>query len=712
MYKKEKVFGNRIREMYNKFLGRRYFMKNLKIGKKLLVGFGVPVFLTVVIMALVIITNSMSISNVTLIGNQARLWDNAQQIKSEFDAARISANATYYNYSEDSYNTVIKELKTANDTVDSISTYIKETPALADYEDDAANAKQAISTYYTEFENMVASLKAADAAYAQAVTTGTELSQNIDGVLDMQVQLAREDFAAMAQGGTVDYNHRLENLNTAVDVTAAISSARISARGALSGYTVEAGQQALEASNAAVEALNAYHAQINDPDNLAAIEKVQAAFVTYLDTINNYIAAQEATTKAVSEFSAAASEAAVHIGTLQDQATAMSAAIRETSNVATFALILVTGIVVLSLIITIVVSSKVTKSITEPVSYVTSILGQMGSRGKTTYSDEELAKLREYASAKDEAGECASNLDHLAQALNGVAGLLSTIAGGNLNLTHTAMSEDDVISQSIITMLDNLNNMFGEIDAASDQVTVGATQIAEASQSLAEGSTEQAATVEELSASIQDVAEKTGLNAKRATEASSLSVDIMSNAERGTHQMTEMTKAVEEINLASQDISKVIKVIDDIAFQTNILALNAAVEAARAGEAGKGFAVVADEVRNLASKSAAAAKETGALIENSMKKAELGSQIAGQTAVSLGEIVDGINRSSDLIKEIADSSEDQSVAINQINTAILQVSEVVQKNSATAEECAASSEELNSQSAILQDHVARFTLRH
>jgi methyl-accepting chemotaxis protein len=686
-------------------------MKNLKIGKKLLVGFGVPVMLTVVIMVLVLVTNSLSIKNVNLVGEQTDVWNYGQLIKNDFDDARVNAMTTYYNYSDDSYNKVTQALGKADTTVHEAIDYISGKPEMAEFADDAENAEKALELYSTEFENMVTALKAADAAYAQAVATGGELSANIDLVLDMQTQLAREDFISMAQGGAVDYNHRLENLNTAVDVTAAVSAARVSARGALSKYTVEAGEEALTAANAAVEALNAYHASINDPDNLAAIEKVQAAFVTYLDAINDYIAAQELTTAAVTEFSAAATEAAGYIETLQAQNDTVNATVYETSDLAVFALILVTSIVLLSLIITIVVAGKVTKGITEPVSYVTQILGLMGTRGKTNYSDDEMNKLRDYASAKDEAGECAANLEHLAGALNGVAGLLSQIADGNLNITHYAMSEDDVISHSIITMIDNLNTMFGEIDEASKQVTVGATQIAEASQSLAEGSTEQAATVEELSASIQDVAEKTGLNATRANEASDLSVDIMQNAERGSHQMAEMTKAVDEINLASQDISKVIKVIDDIAFQTNILALNAAVEAARAGEAGKGFAVVADEVRNLASKSAAAAKETGALIENSMKKAELGSKIAGQTAESLGEIVEGINRSTDLIKEIAESSEAQSSAINQINTAILQVSEVVQKNSATAEECAASAEELNSQSTILQSHVDQFTLR-
>jgi methyl-accepting chemotaxis protein len=176
--------------------------------------------------------------------------------------------------------------------------------------------------------------------------------------------------------------------------------------------------------------------------------------------------------------------------------------------------------------------------------------------------------------------------------------------------------------------------------------------------------------------------------------------------------MNEMTSAVKDINQASQSIGKVIKVIDDIAFQTNILALNAAVEAARAGQHGKGFAVVAEEVRNLAAKSADAARETGTLIANSTEKAELGSRIAGETAASLAEIVSGISESNQFINEIAQSSEQQSSGIEQINSGISQVAHVVQQNSATAEESAAASEEMNGQSSMLEGLISRFKLRN
>jgi len=251
-----------------------------------------------------------------------------------------------------------------------------------------------------------------------------------------------------------------------------------------------------------------------------------------------------------------------------------------------------------------------------------------------------------------------------------------------------------------------------EINAATGQVSSGSKQIANGAQALAQGSTEQAASVEQLSASISDIALKTKDNAEKASRAATLASSIMQNAEKGSRQMGEMTNAVKEINQASQSISKVIKVIDDIAFQTNILALNAAVEAARAGQHGKGFAVVAEEVRNLAGKSAEAAKDTGGLISNSMEKAELGARIAEETAASLADIVAGINESTQIVGEIATSSEEQSIGISQVNTGIDQVAQVVQQNSATAEESAAASEEMSGQSSMLENLIAQFKLKN
>ena len=291
------------------------------------------------------------------------------------------------------------------------------------------------------------------------------------------------------------------------------------------------------------------------------------------------------------------------------------------------------------------------------------------------------------------------------------ADVMSRIADGDYSITVNDRSDKDIMNRAIRQMLDNTNQTLHQINTSTTQVSTGSKQVADGAQSLAQGSTEQAASIEELSSSISAIATMTKENAAIAERTSKLSETIKDNAEKGSRQMDDMIAAVDDINEASKNISKIIKTIDDIAFQTNILALNAAVEAARAGQHGKGFAVVAEEVRNLASKSAEAARETGDMIQNSMDKAQLGSQIAGETAKSLKEIVTGINESTDLISEIAVASNEQSSGIAQINIGIDQVAQVVQQNSATVQESAAASEEMSSQSDILRNLIAQFRLR-
>ncbi|MGD9559381.1 MAG: methyl-accepting chemotaxis protein [Oscillospiraceae bacterium] len=349
--------------------------------------------------------------------------------------------------------------------------------------------------------------------------------------------------------------------------------------------------------------------------------------------------------------------------------------------------------------------------ISKPIGRIMVATKQVGETGSLEFSEEVIAQVREDAQARDETGQTAAAFAAMMDDLIAKGKVLEQVAQGDLTVAVNKASDHDTLGNAIEQMVDQLNEMFGEIHISTAQVSTGSDQIATGSQSLAQATTEQAATVEELLASVGEIADQTRENAQRAERAAGLANDIEKNARQGTEQMARMTQAVEEINTASQSISAVIKVIDDIAFQTNILALNAAVEAARAGEHGKGFAVVADEVRNLAGKSAEAAKDTGSLIANTVEKAELGAQIAQETSASLDTIVAGINESTAVVGEIATSSEQQSVSIEEVNRGIDQVSQVVQQNSATAEESAAAAEEMSSQSAMLKAMVERFKLR-
>ncbi len=284
------------------------------------------------------------------------------------------------------------------------------------------------------------------------------------------------------------------------------------------------------------------------------------------------------------------------------------------------------------------------------------------------------------------------------------------VANGDMTVDIVPSSEVDTMGNSLKLLVERNGHALGNINDAAYQVMTSASQVASASEALAQGSTEQASAIEQITSSISEIADKTRENASQANDATNLVNEAIQDVEKGNEEMREMVIAMEAINKSSESISKIIKVIDDIAFQTNILALNAAVEAARAGDAGKGFAVVAEEVRNLAAKSAAAASETAEMIEDSIAKVAIGSKIADETARALEDISNAVKQSEVLINNIAESSNYQATAVAQINQGIGQVSQVVQTNSATSEECAAASEELSNQAIRMRELLSVYKL--
>lgn len=294
-----------------------------------------------------------------------------------------------------------------------------------------------------------------------------------------------------------------------------------------------------------------------------------------------------------------------------------------------------------------------------------------------------------------------------------LVGISKEFAAGRFDSDIEVLRGDELgtLEQSLKDVSDSMNELLSNISVASEQVASGSKQISDSSMELSQGATEQASSIEELTASIEEIASQTRLNADNAVNADKYASEAKVFAANGNEQMQHMLKAMDDINISSGNISKIIKVIEDIAFQTNILALNAAVEAARAGQYGKGFAVVADEVRSLAGKSAKAAKETADLIEGSINKVNGGTKIANETAEELKKIVDGVEKVANLVNSISIASNEQSSGIAQINQGIMQVSQVVQANSATSEETAAASEELSGQAIVLEEQVSKFTLK-
>ena len=367
------------------------------------------------------------------------------------------------------------------------------------------------------------------------------------------------------------------------------------------------------------------------------------------------------------------------------------------------------GIFVTMLILAVIISRAVSTSIAQPVSQSTERIELLANG--------DLSTAVPSVSSKDETGRLLESLGETIESINGyiseISDILTGISQGDLSKEseQTYLGDFAPIGQALTTITASLNAAFSDITTAAEQVEQGATQISSGAQGLSQITMEQAATIEQLSASLAEIS--TGIQeiAHNSEQTRALTERSSENVKNGNQQMSEMLEAMGEIDHSSSEIGKIIKVINDIAFQTNILALNAAVEAARAGAAGKGFAVVADEVRNLASKSAEAAKETTALIEQSVASVKKGTKMAQRTARSLEEIAKDSDGVSALVNRISEATNDQATAVVQINQGMDQMSSVVQTSSATAQQSAASSEELSGQAQMLKDLIGQFTLK-
>lgn len=359
------------------------------------------------------------------------------------------------------------------------------------------------------------------------------------------------------------------------------------------------------------------------------------------------------------------------------------------------------------IVVSILIGVRVGRSILLPITEIEEASEQL-AQGNLNFEIEYRSK-NELGQLADSMRKTVATLKHY---ISDIEYTLGQLAQGNLTINTKADFKGDFIAvkQSIDLIIEQQNKAVLQLKHSSQQVASGSGQVSAGSQALAQGTAEQASSVEELATTINLISDQVNNTAENANRAGHQMNETSSEVDVCNRQMRQMVQAMQEISQSSDEIGKIIKTIEDIAFQTNILALNAAVEAARAGAAGKGFAVVADEVRNLASKSAEAAKNTTQLIGDSIKAVDNGTEIVDNTAKSLTNVIAGTQDVDELVNKIADAANQQADAITQVTQGVDQISGVVQTNSASAEQSAAAAEELSTHAQLLKDLVSQYKL--
>lgn len=683
-------------------------MKNLSVGKKIMAAFAIIILLIAIMLGMTMVTSMTNINNLNRIAHMNDLQNDANYLMHIFSLARVEMRTLFTSIdAEEEYNLALEYL-------DSCELKLEDLKRISD-ELDGHMADEIV-----RLGEMFAVLRRAVLAIGENDETTMAAIANMRDRNALMVSTGGDVFDLMLER-TLEYAEA-EDASAEVAIQDALIPAKL-----LVDYIYQMRvisqqvilQQNMDSLPELNESLELVEKQAAAVDSIATSQDVQLAVDTLSTAIQDFRDSVDTAEKlfATSETEIAGarsifselnelitdnvSQISVEMQNLMDNSTKTSMG----------SIYIMAGIGVISVVFSLFVAIFLGRVITRPLNLMKKVMLQAGTTGNLTFDQEEKEKVIKEATAKDEIGQSlaafAGFIDHLEYMVE----VLQRIANKDLTVDVKLLGETDTMGVSLKSMTDSLNEVFSEINNASSQVSVAANEIAMGAQSLAQGSTEQAATVEEISASVAEINVQVNQSSDTVSEAAKRSLEINEVAAEGNRKMEGLTSSMRDINEASQAIGRVIKAIDDIAFQTNILALNAAVEAARAGAHGRGFSVVAEEVRNLASKSAEAAKETSVLISTNIEKAEQGLTYVEDTANSLAQIVEGIQKNSDSLNNIVLQNQGVQSATKEVSTAIDQVAQVAQQNSATSEQSASASEQLSGQAGILKQMVAQFELK-